>query len=187
MSAAHHLTPQTLDAALGKVVQALAGCYPKAVLLFGSSVAFLQDPSANPAPRDLDILLVADNPLVDIRLEGIEPPVELHRFRSDEVRTVARSLRYDRRAVALTKLYAKNVVKQHARDVILASILLGPSYNAFGIEQIEVGARIDTRDYSRHIVLYGQAWWQRLTQWSRQRRNLFERLADRMVMADRFC
>jgi hypothetical protein len=187
MSEAPYPAPRALDAVLADVVRALAGCYPKAVLLFGSGVAFLQDPLANPAPNDLDILLVADNPLVDIRLENFEPPVELHRFRSDEVCTVARSLRYDRRAVALTKLYTKNVVKQHARDVILASILLGPSYNAFGIEQIEVGARIDTRDYSRHIVLHGQEWWQRLTLWARQRRNLFERLADRMVMADRFC
>jgi hypothetical protein len=187
MSEAQYQTAQALDAVLADVVQALAGCYPKAVLLFGSGVAFLQDPLANPAPNDLDILLVADNPLVDIRLEDFEPPVELHRFRSDEVGAVARSLRYDRRAVALTKLYAKNVVKQHARDVILASILLGPSYGAFGIEQIEIGARIDTRDYSLHIVLHGQEWWQQLTQWARQRRNLFERLADRMVMADRFC
>jgi predicted nucleotidyltransferase len=187
MSQACQITPQSLDAVLVKLVGTLAACYPKAVLLFGSAVAFLQDPLANPAPRDLDILLVADNPLVDIRLEDFQPPVELHRFRSDEVCAVARSLRYDRRAVALTKLYAKNVVKQHARDVILASILLGPSYNAFGIEQIDVGARIDTRDYSRHIVLYGQEWWQGLTRWARRRRNLMERLADKLVMADRFC
>lgn len=187
MSGTHHLTPPALDAVLANVVKALAGYYPKAVLLFGSGVAFLQDPLENPAPRDLDILLVTDNPLVDIRLEDIEPPVELHRFRSDEVCTVARSLRYDRRPVALAKLYTKNVVKQHARDVILASILLGPSYNAFGIEQIEVGARIDTRDYSSHMVLYGHAWWRQLTEWARRRRTLFERLADKLVMADRFC
>lgn len=186
MSGDRRLTPQSLDVVLEKLVEDLAGCYPKAVLLFGSSVAFMQDPLANPAPNDLDILLVADNPLVDIRLEDIQPPVELHRFRSDEVCAVARSLRYDQRTVALTKLYAKNVVKQHARDVILASILLGPSYNEFGIEQIEIGARIDSRDYSRHIVLSGQEWWQRLTQWTRRRRNLFERLADKIVMADRF-
>ena len=187
MNEAHQPTPQSLQAMLDKLVKALAGCYPKAVILFGSSVAFLKDPLANPAPHDLDILLVADNPLVGVRLDDIVPPVELHRFRSEEVCTVARSLRYDGRAVALTKLYAKNVVKQHARDVILASILLGPAYNDFGIEQIEVGSRIDTRDYSLHIVLYGQAWWRRLTQWARRRRNLFERLADKMVMADRFC
>jgi hypothetical protein len=187
MNEARQVTFRALDAALAKLVRDLESCYPKAVLLFGSSVAFLQDPAANPAPRDLDILLVADNPLVDIRLEDMTPPVELHRFRSHEACAVARSLRYDRRAVALAKLYAKNVVKQHARDVILASILLGPSYNEFGIEQIEVGARTDTRDYSRHMVLYGHEWWRRLTQWARRRRGLFERLADRLVMADRFC
>lgn len=187
MSAAHQPAPRSLDAVLKKLVKSLAGCHPKAVLLFGSTVAFLQDPLSNPAPHDLDILLVADNPLVGIRLEVLDPPVELHHFRSDEVCNVARSLRYDKRAVALAKLYAKNVVKQHARDVILASILLGPSYNDFGIEQIEVGARIDTRDYSSHIVLFGHGWWQRLTEWARQRRNLFERLADKMVMVDRFC
>jgi predicted nucleotidyltransferase len=179
--------PQPLDAVLEKIVEALAGCYPKAVLLFGSAVAFLEDPSANPAPNDLDILLVVDNPLVDIRLEDIEPTVELHRFRSDEACAVARSLRYDRRAVALAKLYTKNVVKLHARDVILASILLGPSYNDFGIEQIEIGSRIDTRDYSFHRVLFGHAWWRQLTEWARRRRTLFERLADKMVQADRFC
>jgi hypothetical protein len=187
MNEVHQLTPQALYAVLEKLVKALAGCYPKAVLLFGSSVTFLQAPLANPAPNDLDILLVADNPLVDVRLEDTVPPVELHRFRSDEVCTVARSLRYDQRALALAKLYTKNVVKQHARDVILASILLGPAYNDFGIEQIEIGTRIDTRDYSSHIVIYGHAWWQRLTEWTRRRRSLFERLADKWVMADRFC
>lgn len=187
MNAARQLTPQALHAVLEELVKALAGCYPKAVLLFGSSVAFLQDPLANPSPHDLDILLVADNPLVGVRFEDIAPPVELHRFRSDEVCTVARSLRYDKRTVALTKLYTKNVVKQHARDVILASILLGPSYNDFGIEQIEVDSRIDTRDYSSHIVLYGHSWWRQLTEWARRRRSLFELMADKLVMADRFC
>jgi hypothetical protein len=186
MNEAHLSTPQTLQFELDRIVAALAGCYPKAVILFGSSVAFLDDPLENPAPHDLDILLVADNPLVGVRLDDIDPPVELHRFRCEEVCAAARSLRYDKRAVALAKLYTKNVVKQHARDVILASILLGPTYNDFGIEQIEVGSRIDTRDYSRHIVLYGLAWWQQITDWARQRRNLFERLADKMVMADRF-
>jgi hypothetical protein len=180
------ITPQALQAMLDKLAKDLADCYPKAVLLFGSSVAFLHDPLANPAPHDLDILLVADNPLVGVQFEDISPPVELHRFRSEEVCAVARSLRYDNKAVALGKLYAKNVVKQHARDVILACILLGPSYNAFGIEQIEVGSRIDARDYSRHMVLYGHGWWWQLTEWARHRRSLFERLADKMVMADRF-
>jgi hypothetical protein len=186
MDEAHRSTAQALQLVLDELVRALAGCYPKVVILFGSTVAFLEDPFENPAPHDLDILLVADNPLVGVRLEDIDPPVELHRFRCEAVCAVARSLRYDKRALALTKLYAKNIVKQHARDVILASILLGPTYNDFGIEQIEVGSLIDTRDYSRHIVLHGNAWWQQITEWARNRRTLFERLADKMIMADRF-
>jgi len=178
-------TPQELNIKLDKLMEDLSACYPKAVLLFGSAVPFLQKPRSNPAPNDLDILLISDNPLLDVSLESIKPPVELLRFRSDEVSAVARSLRYDTKAFAISKLYAKNVAKQHARDVILASILLGPSYNDFGIEQIDIQGRVDTRDYSRHLVLYGHDWWQRLTQWARQRRSLLERLADKMVMADR--
>ena len=134
----------------------------------------------------LDILLVTDNPLLDTDLQETRPPVELHRFRVAEATAVARSLRYDGKAVALSKLYAKNVAKQHARDVILAAMLLGPTYNKFGIEQIDVGARPDPRDYSRHLVLAGHDWWRRLRQWALERRSLLQRLADKMVMADRF-
>ena len=147
MSEAEQTAAIGLNSLLEEVTGKLSACYPKAVLLFGSAVAFLENPDANPVPNDLDILLVTDNPLLDITLEGLDPPVELHRFHSHEVSVVARSLRYDSRAVAISKLYAKNVAKQHARDVILASILLGPSYNDFGIEQIDIQGRIDTRDY----------------------------------------
>lgn len=186
MNPTPRLELQKLQASLDRLVDDLAGCYPKAVLLFGSAVAYMEDPLSNPAPNDLDILLVADNPPPAVSGDNIAPPVELHRFRTREACSVARSLRYDQRAIALTKLYGKNVIKQHARDVILASMLLGPAYNDFGIEQIDVDGRIDTRDYSRHIVLNGHAWWQRLTAWARQRRNFFQRLADKMVMADQF-
>jgi hypothetical protein len=164
----------------------LAGCYPKAVLLFGSSVGYLDDPLGVPYPNDLDILLVSDNPLLGLAGMDFHPPVQLHRFRVQEVTAVARSLRYDPRPLALSKLYAKNVVKQHARDVIVASMLLGPTYNEFGIEQIEINGLLDTRDYSRHRVLYGKQWWERLTTWSRQRSGFFKRLADKAISADRF-
>lgn len=186
MADSNNSVPQVLTAQLEQFTKELSACYPKAVVLFGSTVAFLENPAAKPAPQDLDILLVCDNPLLGVRMQDIDPPVELHRFRSHEAIGVARSLRYDTRAVALSKLYAKNVAKQHARDVILASILLGPSYNAYGIEQIEIEGRMDTRDYSRHMILDGRDWWRRLTAWARQRRSLFERLADKMVGADLF-
>lgn len=171
---------------LRSLAERMAGCYPKTILLFGSAAAFLEDPGVNPPPNDLDILLVADNPLPDRDFEDMTPPVELHRFRIAEAIAVARCLRYNTKAVALARLYAKNVAKQHARDVILASLLLGPSYKDFGIEQIEVGGRPDARDYSRHRVLYGHDWWRRLSAWARQRRSLFERLADKAVLADQF-
>ena len=171
---------------LESLAREMTGCHPRAILLFGSAAAFLEDPRALPPPHDLDILLVADNPLPEIGFGKLSPPVELHRFRVAEATAVARSLRYDAKAVALSKLYAKNVAKQHARDVILASLLLGPAYKAYGIQQIDVDGRTDPRDYSRHRVLFGHDWWQRLSAWARQRRGLFERLADKAVMADQF-
>lgn len=171
---------------LRALAERMAGCHPKAILLFGSAAAFLEDPTAHPPPNDLDILLVADNPLPDMDFADLNPPVELHRFRIGDAMAVARCLRYDTKALALARLYTKNLAKQHARDVILASLLLGPSYNDFGIEQIDVGGRPDTRDYSRHRVLYGHDWWRRLSAWARQRRSLFERLADKSVGADHF-
>ena len=180
------MTPEKINSHLQRIAKSLASCYPKAVLLFGSTVSFLNNPETAPAPNDLDILLVSDNPLIGIGFQTIEPVVELHRFRTSEVLATARSLRYDRKAVAIAKLYAKNVARMHARDIILASLLLGPSYNAFGIEQIDVGGNLDTRDYSRHIVLCGHDWWQRLSVWARQRRRLFQRLSDRAIFADRF-
>lgn len=178
--------PARIKNQLDRITGALRGCYPKAVLLFGSAVAYLNDPQANPAPNDLDILMVGDNPMLGIDFSDIRPPVELLRFRVDQVTAVAKSLRYDSRPVALSKLYAKNVAKQHARDVIVASILLGSDYGAFGIEQIETDGRPDTRDYSLHKVLLGRSWWARLTAWARERRGPLRRFGDMVVMADEF-
>jgi hypothetical protein len=178
--------PQELKARLEKLAGAMAASYPKAILLFGSVVGFLESSEKNSRPNDLDILMIGDNPLPDIDLEAVDPPVELHRFRTAKATAIARSLRYDSRALALSKLYASNVAAQHARDVILASMLLGPGYTGFGIEQIEIRGRLDTRDYSRHLVLFGRAWWGRLCAWARERRTLFQRMADKMVAADRF-
>ncbi len=175
-----------ITAELQRLTTHLAGCYPKVVILFGSAVAFLEDPWGGSCPNDLDILLVCDNPLLGLGDIDTKPPVEMHRFRVQEVTAIARSLRYDPKSMALSKLYAKNVVKQHARDVIVASMLLGPSYNDFGIEQIEINGRLDPRDYSRHRVLYGKLWWDRLTAWSRYRSGFFKRLADKVISADQF-
>ena len=180
------LTPRVLETRLEDLVAKIAAAYPKTVLLFGSAVSFLEDPENHAPPNDLDVLLVCDNPLMDLEPGKSDPQVELHRFRTETVTAIARSLRYDTRAMALSKLYAKNVAAQHARDVILAAMLLGPDYNAFGIQQIEIEGLTDSRDYSKHRVLYGNTWWQRLTAWSRERRTFFQRMADKMISRDRF-
>ena len=71
MSEAEQTAAIGLNSLLEEVTGKLSACYPKAVLLFGSAVAFLENPDANPVPNDLDILLVTDNPLLDITLEGL--------------------------------------------------------------------------------------------------------------------
>jgi hypothetical protein len=179
-------TAEQIKTDLQRLTDLLKACYPKVVILFGSAAAYLDDPLAGPCPNDLDILLVSDNPLFGAGNLDTNPPAQLHRFRVQEVAGIARCLRYDPKPVALSKLYAKNVVKQHARDVIVACLLLGPSYNEFGIEQIDVNGLPDPRDYSRHKVLYGRQWWERLTTWSRQRSGFFKRLADKATFSDQF-
>lgn len=130
--------------------------YPKAVLLFGSMVRYLEDIDRSRDPKDIDLLVVTDNPLMGIAQKDYGFPVEVHKFRTDEIIAIAKSLRYDPRPLALSKLYSKNVIKQHSRDVFAAAILLGPTYTDFGIEQIEIEGKLDTRDYSIHKVLQGE-------------------------------
>jgi hypothetical protein len=170
---------------LARIAAESRDCHPKAVLLFGSAAAFLENPLPEVFPHDLDILLVSNN-TPQLFWDDIRPPVELHRYRVEEMIGIARSLRYDIKALAVSKLYAKNVIKQHARDVIAASLLLGPDYNDFGIQQIEIDGRTDGRDYSLHKVLAGDSWWRRLTRWARQRRGPLMRMSDKLGGIDRF-
>ena len=86
----------------------------------------------------------------------------------------------------LTKLYGDQLSRQRARNVIAACLLLGPSYRAFGIEQIEVDGLEDTRDYSIHQVLLGEQWWQRLSCFARERRGALKRFSDKITGSDQF-
>lgn len=174
-----------ITAHLARIAAESRHCHPKAVLLFGSAAAFLENPFTRALPNDLDILLISNN-TPQLFWDDIQPPVQLHRYRIEEMLGIARSLRYDTKALALSKLYAKNVIKQHARDIIAASLLLGPGYNDFGIQQIEINGRIDSRDYSLHKVLAGNSWWQRLTRWTRCRRGPLMRLSDKLGGIDQF-
>lgn len=161
-------------------------CHPKAVVLFGSMARYLAGTGSLPRPNDIDLFVVVDNPLLGVAEADCGLPVELHRYRVREAVLIARCLRYDPKPMALSKLYGKNVAKQHARDVIAACLLLGPDYNAFGVEQIEIDGRTDTRDYSVHQVLHGQHWWRQLTAYARKRRGPLSWVVDKMLQLDRF-
>jgi hypothetical protein len=177
-------TSENLDlcrSVVADIKRRLPGYYPKAALVFGSLARLSAGQAVDHFPKDIDILLVGDNKPFELLQKTYAHPVEWHCYRIEEILGVARCLRYDPRPLALARLYGCNVVKQHARDVIAACLLLGPGYGDFGIEQIEIEGRADTRDYSVHEVLLGEAWWQRLCAYACQRRGPLLRFSDKMA------
>ncbi len=174
-------------AVLAHIVAAHRPDRPKVITLFGSTVPYLDGVADTRPPNDLDILLVGDFLMASPDAPVSPLPVELHPFRTEEMISIAHTLRYSPKPLALSRLYGKAVVKQHSRNIIAACLLLGPSYRNFGIEQIDVDGLEDTRDYSRHRVLHGRDWWRRLQAFARRRRNVFEHMADKIVGANRFC
>lgn len=174
----------SVSRALEAAVSRLTRDAPRAIVLFGSAVDFLD--SGGRAPNDIDLLLITDFPPPREIPSDPSLPVEVHRLRTAEAIDIATWLRYHARPAALARLYADNVIRRHALRVIAACLLLGPAYRRFGIEQIEIDAREDQRDYSRQRVLFGDAWWARLCAWARERRGPFLRWSDRVVGADRF-
>jgi hypothetical protein len=172
--------------AIEQVTADLKDYYPKAVLLFGSLARRLAGQVTDRLPNDMDVMIVCNSRPFAVEKKNYGIPVELNRMTVEQVVNIARSLRYDSKAVALSKLYSKNVLKQHSIDVIVACMMLGPTYNDFGIEQIDIGSAIDTRDYSVHRVFFGEQWWQRLRRYASERRGPWKRFVDRMVQDDRF-
>ncbi len=171
---------------LTRIAGDIAAHHAKAVVLYGSMARFLRGEEAPGLPNDVDLLAVCNNSLYSVEHRDYGFPLELHRFRTDEIAGIARSLRYDTKAVALAKLYGRQTVRGHARDVIAACLLLGPSYRAFGIEQIEIDGLTDKRDYSAQEVLHGRRWWARLQAFARERRGPFLRWSDKIVENDVF-
>lgn len=168
-------------AVVDAIVERLPDYHPKTTLLFGSLARLAAGAEVDHFPRDIDILVVGNNKPIDLLQKTHAHPVEVHYYRTEAMLGVAHCLRYDPRPVALARLYGRNLVKQHARDVIAACLLLGPTYNAFGIEQIEIDGRTDTRDYSLHQVLFGEEWWRRLCAYTRQRRGTLLRFSDKLA------
>lgn len=177
----HEEKLRSCQAVVETIVRRLPDYHPKAALLFGSLARLTAGLHVDHFPRDIDILLVGNNRPLDLNHKSHLHPVELHHYRIEEILGVARCLRYDPKPVALTRLYTRNVVKQHARDVIAACLLLGSAYGEFGIEQLEIDGHVDTRDYSVHQVLFGDAWWRRLCAYARQRRGGLLRFSDKLA------
>jgi hypothetical protein len=160
--------------------------YPKTVLLFGSLARWLAGVQGAKLPNDMDILFVGNTSPFKVERKDYGVPMQLNRLSVDQTVAIAKSLRYDSKVAALTKLYSKNLVKQHSIDVIAACLMLGPNYNDFGIQQIEVDGIIDKRDYSAHRVLFGEQWWDRLRAYARERRGPWKRFSDRIVFNEEF-
>ena len=171
---------------LPRITRELAVYHPQVVVLFGSLARHLQGMALEHAPRDIDILVVGDNVPATVAQKYEQIPLELHRFRAHSFLAIARSLRYDPRPLALTRLYSNQLAHQHARSVIAACLLLGPGYRQFGIEQIEVDGLEDERDYSVHHVLQGERWWQQVSSFARERRGPIRRFSDKIAGRDQF-
>ncbi|MFO8085281.1 MAG: hypothetical protein R6U27_13285 [Desulfobacterales bacterium] len=172
--------------AMEMIIDDLKEHYPKAVLLFGSLARWIAGEKGDHIPNDMDLLIVGNSRPFNVERKDYGVAVQLNRLMVDQMVAIAKSLRYDSKMTALSKLYSKNVVKQHSIDVIAACLLLGSSYNDFGIEQIEVDGLIDKRDYSIHKVLMGESWWNRLRQYAVDRRGPWKRFSDRIVQHDEF-
>jgi hypothetical protein len=171
---------------LDDIVYDLKRHHPKVVLLFGSMARMLTDMDTVHPPNDIDLLVVGDQIPVSLETKDYGFPTEMIRMRTRTLTEIARSLRYDSRPVALAKLYGHQLAKQHASPVIAACLLLGRTYRAFGIEQIELDGREDQRDYSVHQVLLGHAWWRQLVAYARERRGPLKRLSDKIVRREVF-
>lgn len=172
---------QQVESVVRQIVAELKAYYPKVVLLFGSAAGFLNGSSGKDAPNDIDMVFVGNNVPFQPLKATYALPLELHHIRVERMVEIARTLRYDPKPVALSKLYGTTLARQHSIDIIIAALLLGPAYNDFGIQQIAVGNQLDARDYSLHRVLDGEEWWRQLTRYARERRGILGRFSDKVV------
>lgn len=175
----HHLKPML--SAMEQISADMKDYHPKVLLLFGSLARYLAGDPGDHLPNDLDLLVITNNTPFMVMNSEYGCALELHSFTVDRIVGIARSLRYDSRPVALSKLYSRVLVRKHAIDVIAAAMMLGPGYGQYGIEQIEIKGIIDTRDYSIHRVLMGDGWWGRLCRYAAERRGPLMRFTDKIV------
>ena len=174
-----HLGPML--SAIQRIKVDLKDYHPKALLLFGSLARRLAGYPVAHLPHDVDLLVVTNNTPFLVMQRDYGCALELHSFTTNRMVGIAKSLRYDSRPAALTKLYGRVLAREHAIDIIAAAMMLGPGYGNFGIEQIEINGIVDTRDYSVHRVLIGDDWWGRLCRYAAERRGPLMRFTDKIV------
>jgi predicted nucleotidyltransferase len=175
----HHL--KAMLSAMAQITADMKDYHPKALLLFGSLARYLAGDPGDHLPNDVDLLVVTNNTPFMVMKKEYGCAVELHSFTVQRILGIARSLRYDSRPAALSKLYGRVLAREHAIDVIAAAMMLGSRYGEFGIEQIEINGIGDTRDYSIHRVLIGDGWWNRLCRYATDRRGPLMRFTDKIV------
>ncbi len=175
-----------IDTILSRIVGDLEEFRPRAVLLFGSTARMRAGIPVAGAPKDIDLLVVGDQTPQIFESRNYDYPTEITRMRVHTLTEIARSLRYDSRPVALSKLYGNQLIERRAGRVVAACLLLGANYRSFGIEQIEIDGREDQRDYAVHQVLLGADWWQRVVDYARERRGPLKRFSDKIVRQDLF-
>jgi predicted nucleotidyltransferase len=166
--------------ALERIQSEIVKYNPKALLLFGSLARYLSGDTGERQPNDVDLLVITNNTPFIIMNADFGCAVEFHCFSIDRAVKIARILRYDSRASALSKLYGSVLARKHSISIIAAAMMLGPDYGNFGIEQIEVNGITDTRDYSVHRALVGEPWWSRLCRYARERRGPLKRFSDKI-------
>ena len=171
---------------LPRIVGDLEEFHPRAVLLFGSAARMRAGIPVARAPKDIDLLVVGDQTPQIFENRNYGYPTEITRMRVHTLTEIARSLRYDSRPVALSKLYGNQLLERRAGRVVAACLLLGVNYRSFGIEQIEVDGGEDPRDYSVHHVLWGHRWWQQVVDYARDRRGPLKRFSDKIARRELF-
>jgi predicted nucleotidyltransferase len=177
---------QEIVKVLTEIRRDLEDFHPRAVLLFGSLARALAGLGGAQKPKDIDLLVVGDDTPATLEAKDYGYPTQIMRMRIYTITEIARSLRYDSRPLALSKLYGNQLIKRQASHIIAACLLLGPAYRSFGIEQIELDGRADQRDYSVHKVLLGEAWWRQIITYTRERRGPLKRFSDKIVQRDIF-
>ena len=171
----------TLKTVIEKATQDLAQYYPKAVVLFGSAARYLKGMQA-PEPEDIDLLYVGN--IQRIKKTEYHIPTDLFFYRVHEILSIAKSIRYLPHALARAKMYLKDTYNGYVRSDIVACLLLGSGYAEYGFLQME--NEKEYRDYSVHMVLYGEPWWRALQQYAQEHRGIKGLVIDKTLRLDQF-